>query len=111
MLGLLIPYEVCVCTLRKEKLIEAITSILGGDGTIHLGQYYDVPCAAKNTTGTLNYQFGNVTISAPLADSILEQGGICGLAATSTSGSRVPVNILGDPFLRSAYVVYDQDNS
>jgi hypothetical protein len=58
----------------------------------------------------MDYSFGNMTIRAPLANSILEQDGVCGFAATSTSGSRAPVNILGDPFLRSAYVVYDQDN-
>jgi hypothetical protein len=69
-----------------------------------------VPCAAKNSTGTLDYKFGNATISSPLADNVAEFEGGCYYAANPTEDDSQGKNTLGDTFLRSAYVVFDQDN-
>ncbi|KAK8071090.1 Eukaryotic aspartyl protease [Apiospora hydei] len=55
-----------------------------------------VPCASSSTTGnTFDFDFGGVTIRIPYSQFAAESGGVM---------------LLGDTFMRSAYVVFDQDN-
>jgi len=87
------------------------------------GQGFIIPCSLSGDKGTINYSFGGdggVTIKVPVADIVglpayspndfNDPSGACELAlGTLEDGGGV--SILGDSFLRSAYAVYDQDNS
>lgn len=75
---------------------------------------YQVPCNGQ-TNQTLDYNFNGVTIKVPYSDLIMrayytngQPSNTCYLSIQETQGGR---NILGDNFLRSAYVYYDLDDS
>ncbi|KAH8666422.1 aspartic peptidase domain-containing protein [Xylariales sp. PMI_506] len=105
-----------------RALLSEITLLLGGDGTVYQDRYFAIPCSALNSTATIDYTFTSssgsgsdsnttITIRAPVSDSVYQPlPGECALAASPSDASSVADNILGDPFLRSAYVVFDQDN-
>ncbi|OAQ64839.1 secreted aspartic proteinase [Pochonia chlamydosporia 170] len=69
---------------------------------------YRVPCDIGNKKGSVNFKFGKTEINVPFNDFIWKQpqNNICVLGVTPDD--EFPV--LGDTFLRAAYVVYDQDN-
>ncbi|KAH6887104.1 aspartic peptidase domain-containing protein [Thelonectria olida] len=70
-------------------------------------RYYEVDCSVGDTEGTLDYTFGETVIKVPYNDFIWHlSGGLCVLGAFQDD--EFPV--LGDTFLRAAYVVYDWDN-
>lgn len=72
---------------------------------------YKVPCTAPH--GTFDYYFGNTTIKVSFAESLYryEDSGICtfGFTLGPQDEGKVPY-ILGDAFLRGAYVVFDREN-
>ncbi|KAI1084443.1 acid protease [Whalleya microplaca] len=65
-------------------------------------------CAVGQMTGGLDFEFGSTVIRVPYKNFLLptNEDGKCSLAISSIDGQ----GVLGDPFLRSAYVVFDQDN-
>ncbi|KAF2002972.1 acid protease [Amniculicola lignicola CBS 123094] len=72
-----------------------------------------VDCALANQNGSLEFTFSEPTISVPLNELVIVagyQGGepICILGIGPAGDS---VCVLGDTFLRSAYVVYDLENN
>ncbi|CAI5760084.1 unnamed protein product [Candida verbasci] len=88
-------------------LVSAIGSALGGSYSSSIGTYI-VDC---NLSGSLTYNFSGVSINVPYSDIVIElyyndgsSSGQCGLGILN--GGSGPF-ILGDNFLRSAYVVYD----
>jgi hypothetical protein len=84
--------------------------------------YYYVPCAYRKSNVSLIYTFGGnegVNVSVPLAEVISEQLGDESAYSDGTPGCSLNFDtasddgsgvILGDSFLRSAYVVYDLEN-
>ncbi|TQV98964.1 hypothetical protein V2A60_007344 [Cordyceps javanica] len=71
------------------------------------GQYI-VDCNVVNAKGTLDFKFGNATISVPYSDFIWQQPSYNTCVLGAIEDNKMPV--LGDTFLRAAYVVYDWDN-
>lgn len=69
---------------------------------------YRVPCNTTEQNGSVNFKFGKVEVEIPYRDFIWKQAGgdICILGVTPDD--KFPV--LGDTFLRAAYVVFDMDN-
>jgi hypothetical protein len=68
-----------------------------------------VDCATAKKSGSVDFTFGALTIKVPYHEFIWEAvPGHCFVGAAPVSGT---TPILGDTFLRSAYVVFDQDNS
>jgi Eukaryotic aspartyl protease len=77
-----------------------------------------VPCAYRNSNASLTYQFGGASglnINVPLAALVASVVGatfegidLCGLGVGNGGDAQV---ILGDSFMRSAYVVYDPTNN
>lgn len=69
-----------------------------------------VPCPSSGTTdNTFDFDFGGVTIRIPYSHFVIEAAPrtcILGVQAGTSSG----VMLLGDTFMRSAYVAFDQDN-
>ncbi|MCJ1384559.1 hypothetical protein MMC17_007676 [Xylographa soralifera] len=66
---------------------------------------YTLPC---NTAGNITFNFSGINITAPVAEFQRDLGfgsGQCSFDIQATNSSY----ILGEPFLRSAYVVFDLD--
>ncbi|KAI0023971.1 aspartic peptidase domain-containing protein [Xylariomycetidae sp. FL0641] len=75
---------------------------------------YTVPCSSQAEDGFVNFEFlssdsGSVTINVAYNDFIWNSGDLCYLGAYSSSD--VDLYILGDSFLRGAYVAFDQTNN
>jgi hypothetical protein len=72
-----------------------------------------VDCSLGNQQGTLDFSFSGVQISVPLNELVIVAAvsrgqAVCILGIGPAGNS---VSVLGDTFLRSAYVVYDLENN
>ncbi|KAL8971647.1 MAG: hypothetical protein Q9183_000950, partial [Haloplaca sp. 2 TL-2023] len=71
---------------------------------------YDIPfdCDQIKPDKSLEFSFGNVRITVPISEMIMPQGEKCafGIVPGGEGGG-----LLGDTFLRSAYIVYDLGNN
>jgi hypothetical protein len=72
-----------------------------------------VDCALANQEGSLEFTFSGPVISVPLNELVIQAGNqrgepVCILGIGPSGGS---ISVLGDTFLRSAYVVYDLTNN
>lgn len=72
-----------------------------------------VDCSLANQQGTLDFSFSGVQISVPLNELVIVAAvsrgqAVCILGIGPAGNS---VSVLGDTFLRSAYVVYDLENN
>ncbi len=97
------------------SLAKSIGAAKSNDGNGN--QIYVGPCVSNNpNTKTLDFTFGCVTIKVPLSNFQTPLNGqsgnnkLCSLDIIPTSSSSSGINILGDSFLRSAYIVFDLDN-
>lgn len=76
---------------------------------------YFTDCSVRNQTGGLDFNFDGKTIQVTyenLVTEIVEDGiSYCFLGASDTTvDTDPPTYILGDPFLRASYAVFDWDN-
>ncbi|KAE9365318.1 acid protease [Stipitochalara longipes BDJ] len=64
-----------------------------------------------NWDGSVEFGFGNLTINVPVKQLLIpDSGGSCTLAIGRTNDPLDIPYVLGETFLRSAFVVFDQDN-
>lgn len=110
-------------TLLPDDVAEMVFEELGATVSQQLGAVV-VPCALGQNTGTLNYGFGGTggpVIKVPLNELVLPLVLTNGRIPTYQNGQQacqlgiqaagdLPI-LLGDTFLRSAYVVYDLVNN
>lgn len=101
-------------TMARSIIAAAKASYYGEDA-----QQPVIPCAARNLNATINFSFSGVTIPVPLEELILDAHDKNGNPAQFSNGTPLCYftvlegdenPVLGDTFLRSAYVVYDLDN-
>ncbi|KAF4815533.1 Candidapepsin-8 [Colletotrichum tropicale] len=86
-----------------SAVVDSLGSDLGGrlDSSVNM---YVVPCS---TSGTIDFTFGDFTLQVPISEFIWEvSDNACVLGADKASDGSY---LLGDSFLRSAYVVFDQE--
>ncbi|KAH8896865.1 acid protease [Thozetella sp. PMI_491] len=86
----------------------------GGTFISSVGSYRLTDCSSVPKSGTLDYTFGTKVIKVPYNDFVWASSatGYCYMDIIEIA--RLPsltFPILGDAFLRAAYVVYDQDNN
>lgn len=93
---------------------DVIDKLASGMGAVSIDDNYDmaVPCGFANTNATISYTFGGSdgpTVVVPMSETIgTSQENECVFGFGPAIGG---ISILGDTFLRSAYVVFDIDNA
>ncbi|KAI0129168.1 aspartic peptidase domain-containing protein, partial [Xylariales sp. AK1849] len=96
-------------SLLPENVVDALAGQF--PGALSDGQGgYKVPCAYQSQPGTVDFSFGNVRISVPYSEFIWNSGTTENCFLGAWNNPAVDVYILGDTFLRGAYVVFDQDS-
>lgn len=69
-----------------------------------------VDCSLMTASNTMDFAFNGVTINVPMTSFILQDGQYCILGVQALQSGSGITALLGDTFLRSAYVVFDQTN-
>lgn len=92
-------------SLLPPALASSIAADFGADEASSSG-YFTVNCSLATRNDTLDFSFDGVTIRVPYNEMIRQSGTSCMLGIQSNS----EFSLLGDTFLRSAYVVIDQTN-
>ncbi|KAK9359782.1 aspartic peptidase domain-containing protein [Lipomyces starkeyi] len=104
-----------------DGALRAIANAVSASYNTRLG-YYVQSCTVTSVNASIDFYFGGVTIKVPLKEILYPAVTSSGRQLTFTNGqpvclltvasnSDLGVSILGDTFLRSAYVVYDLDNN
>lgn len=117
---LAVPATLDSGTPSTELPTDIANAILQGMGAVY-GEYTNlVPCRYLNANATIIYGFGGPggpTISVPMSELLIDNGMIfadgseaCALGIDAIEVSNGGIILLGDTFLRSAYVVYDLEN-
>ncbi|KAK4681270.1 hypothetical protein QC764_105960 [Podospora pseudoanserina] len=87
-----------------DSLQDDFNATLSEDGSL------EVPCSIVDQPGTVDFTFGDLTIQVPYSEFISQlEPGYCALGVLPRKGSYDRA-VLGDSFLRSAYVIFDQTN-
>jgi len=99
-------------SVLPSTVVDAMVSDFQAQLDSSSGLYF-VPCdVARSNDGTVNFAFGDATISVPIGDFIWQASDTqCVLGTQAADSSTGITALLGDTFLRSAYVVFDQTNS
>ncbi|KAJ4314187.1 hypothetical protein N0V84_009023 [Fusarium piperis] len=88
-------------------IVQAIVDSFPTAKSIPESPLYSVDCSVMDMAGTVDFLFGETVIKVPYADFIWKRpDGACRLGVFQDDNFPV----LGDTFLRAAYVVYDWDN-
>ncbi|KAK3375456.1 aspartic peptidase domain-containing protein [Podospora didyma] len=107
-------------TYLPDTMVQAIYTQVGAQFDSDQGAAY-VPCSLARNKTTMDFTFSSPTISVDMNELVLDLVTSSGKRPTFQNG--VPAclfgiapagsgtNVLGDTFLRSAYVVYDLDNN
>lgn len=90
-----------------QSIIDSLAQDFGAE-TLDDGSL-SVDCSTAQESGSVDFTFGALTIHVPYSEFVWEGApGQC-LVGALPVGETTP--ILGDTFLRSAYVLFDQDNA
>ena len=103
-----------------QNIVSGLAKAMGAAYSRQLGGYILPNCDQQFSKGTLNFFFSGVQISIPYDEFIVnptasdgtpfmynDGSPACMLGVLSTSSSSANIAVLGDTFLRSAYIVYD----
>ncbi|CAI4035052.1 hypothetical protein SMKI_12G1900 [Saccharomyces mikatae IFO 1815] len=95
-------------TYLPSQAVALLAKSLNASYSKTLG-YYEYTCPSSDNKTSIAFDFGGFRINAPLSDFTMQTSvGTCALALIPQAGNATA--ILGDSFLRNAYVVYDLDN-
>ncbi|PQE16658.1 eukaryotic aspartyl protease protein [Rutstroemia sp. NJR-2017a BBW] len=107
-------------TYLPDAMTEAIYEVVGAQYDSSEGAAY-VPCSLASNSSTLNFTFTSPTISVDMNELVIPVTSSSGRPLQFTDGTSAclfgiapagdSTSVLGDTFLRSAYVVYDLDNN
>ena len=119
------PYLIDSGTYNIEMPLDLMQPILAALGAEYeaASEYAMVPCSMTTNTSTLDFHFTSFAISIPLSELIFPQEFLAysdlvpTLSDGKTPGCLLGIQpggqdfILGDTFMRSAYIVFDLDNN
>lgn len=107
-------------TYLPDSMVEGIYDQVDAQYDSSEGAAY-VPCSLADSTATLDFVFSGPKISVDMNELVLDLVTASGRRPTFSNGVTACLfgispagsgtNVLGDTFLRSAYVVYDLDNN
>ncbi|KAM3081002.1 hypothetical protein ACMFMG_004962 [Clarireedia jacksonii] len=107
-------------TYLPDSMTEAIYEMVGAQYDSSEGAAY-VPCSLASNSTTLNFTFTSPTIAVSMNELVIPVTTTTGRQLTFNDGKAAclfgiapagdSTSVLGDTFLRSAYVVYDLDNN
>ncbi|KAL3425734.1 eukaryotic aspartyl protease [Phlyctema vagabunda] len=107
-------------TYLPDAMVEAIYEEVSAQYDSGDGAAY-VPCSLASNTSTIDFTFSTPTISVPMNELVIEVGSSSGSQLTFTDGTPAclfgiapagsSTSVLGDTFIRSAYLVYDLANN
>lgn len=97
-----------LCEL-PTSIVSSMVNELGAEEDIESGLYI-VDCGLMTDSNIISFDFSGVTVDVPLSQFILEDGGLCILGVMALESGTGINGLLGDTFLRNAYVVFDQTN-
>jgi hypothetical protein len=90
-----------------SSIVKAMANDFNGDLDSDSG-LYTVPCSQARSKGTVDFSFGQATIKVPFSEFIWQYSdNLCILGAVPVTGNGM-TSLLGDTFMRSAFVVFDQ---
>jgi Eukaryotic aspartyl protease len=101
-------------TSLPQELVDAIYTAIDATYDSKLGYAYVNCSTTSDVAGNITYAFSGATVTVPMSQLVFEvedAGFPEGTCAVGIVPSEPGVNILGDSFLRSAYVVYDLANN
>ncbi|OLN88335.1 putative aspartic-type endopeptidase opsB 1 [Colletotrichum chlorophyti] len=107
-------------TYLPDDLATTIYSMVGAVYQQEEGVAF-IPCSAATSGTNLTFTFSDPVITVPMDEMVLDLVAITGKRTSFSNGVEACLfgiapagdgtNVLGDTFLRSAYVVYDLDNN
>jgi len=107
-------------TYLPDAMTEAIYEQVSAQYSSSNGAAF-VPCSLADNTTTLNFTFSSPTISVPMSELVLPAATANGRPLVEADGTKVclfgiapagsSTAVLGDTFIRSAYLVYDLSNN
>ncbi|CAG8954012.1 hypothetical protein HYFRA_00009111 [Hymenoscyphus fraxineus] len=107
-------------TYLPDVMTEAIYAQVGAQYDSSQGAAY-VPCSLADNTSTIDFTFSGPTIKVPMNELVIFIASTSGRPLTFSDGSRACIfgiapagsasAVMGDTFIRSAYLVYDLDNN
>ncbi|KAH8682999.1 aspartic proteinase precursor [Tricladium varicosporioides] len=107
-------------TYLPDAMTEAIYEIVGAQYDSQQGAAY-IPCSLASNSSTLGFNFSSPVIQVPMNEMVIEVTASNGRPLTFSDGTRAclfgiapageSTAVLGDTFIRSAYIVYDLANN
>lgn len=107
-------------TYLPNAMAEAIYELVGAQFNSQEGAAY-VPCSLAGNSTTLNFTFSTPVISVAASELVIDVSGPNGEQLTFSDGTPAclfgiapagsSTSVLGDTFIRSAYIVFDLDNN
>ncbi|KAJ0166104.1 putative aspartic-type endopeptidase opsB [Colletotrichum tanaceti] len=107
-------------TYLPDDMVTTIFSMVGAVYQQDQGVAF-IPCSAANSGANMAFTFSGATVTVPIDELVLNLVAIRGKRTAFANGvdaclfgiapAGAGTNVLGDTFLRSAYVVYDIDNN
>ncbi|OAA63613.1 candidapepsin-4 precursor [Niveomyces insectorum RCEF 264] len=94
-------------TLLPTALADAIAADFGAAAGGNANGFYTVDCSLAGRPGSLDFAFAGATVRVPYHELIRRSGNTCMLGIQGSAD----FVLLGDTFLRSAYVVIDQTDN
>ena len=90
-----------------EGMVEDFDAKLDSDSGLYL-----VDCSVADQNAMINFAFPGITIHVPMSEWIFDAGGDTCVLGTQALDTNSGISaLLGDTFLRSAYVVFDQTSN
>lgn len=98
-------------TYLPQAMLTSFANVLGAQANERYG-LFQLSCNYMSSNYIVTFMFSGVSIEVPLNDLIVSSRNACFLTLfpSTQTGSNAPSVVLGDNFLRSAYIVYDLDN-
>ncbi|ROW06659.1 hypothetical protein VPNG_06686 [Cytospora leucostoma] len=97
-------------TELPTNIFESISAAFPGAVYLDDSDMYWANCSEDDWSGSVDFVFNNKVISVPYDDFLYRPGEHSGLCPLGVQDSGYDGGVLGDTFLRAAYVVFDQDN-